>query len=141
VLAIIRRHRMHEMHTVATDDPVVWCVSQYVCLSYACALQKLLNGLRPCWGWRLLRLPGTFYWMWLLIPLQRGRGRKHCPYIYIYIYVGTRLFRLSPDGTATFNATITKLVWPLVQTALENDSVTETASHVSNHWVKFSKLC
>jgi len=39
-LFFIRPHRIHEMRTIATDDPVAWCVSQSFCLSRVCTLQN-----------------------------------------------------------------------------------------------------
>jgi len=56
---IVRPHPMHEMRTIATDDPVAWCES--VCPHCACALQKRLNGSTSCMGWRLLGTVGTLY--------------------------------------------------------------------------------
>jgi len=80
---------MHSIRTIATDNPVAWCVSQSVCSALACALQKPLNGSRSCLYWN---------------PNSWG------PKTLYYTDVGYR-FSVFPHG---FNAAFARLLWPLV---------------------------
>jgi len=56
---LIRPHRMHEMRTIAIDDPgrlsvCIKVLSLSVSLSLGFAVPTRLNGSRSCLGWRLL---------------------------------------------------------------------------------------
>jgi len=73
----IRLHRMHEMRRLFYTTDVPLCQSQSVChaASLVFRVQKRLNGLRSCLGWRLLGAQGTLCYMRRPDP-PTARGRR-----------------------------------------------------------------
>jgi len=71
---------MHEMRTVAVDDPVAWAS---VSLSRGRAMQKALKGWRSSLEWRLSEIHRV---RWVLIPIAMIERIQHIRIILENVY-------------------------------------------------------